>query len=267
MSSSKRMKVLLFFALFFGATGFLFLILSCGTEYWLLAAESCSNPGETHGDRNLREMKTSAGVTIFHEGLFWRCSYITFSHDYSIWDLWISNQPLPKVCQAAFLFPFPSNKPVEQWEELRSFPIEPYDRNSATVFRICWTIFFVTGLAAVIIGGFVVICAGPLTNHKLYKVGGALQVLGGVCLLTTVMMYIMWIQVLDTLDQFTQHQKASRCSSFRLSIQHGPSFFLAPVAVFFSLLAGLLFILVGRSIESVEVDSMDKISDTSTAEL
>lgn len=49
----------------------------------------------------------------------------------------------------------------------------------SSVFRICWTIFFVMGLAAIIIGGFVVICAGPLTNHKLYKVGGALQLLGG----------------------------------------------------------------------------------------
>lgn len=57
MSSSKKMKVLLFFALFFGATGFLFLILSCGTEYWLLAAESCSNRGDVHGDGYPREMK------------------------------------------------------------------------------------------------------------------------------------------------------------------------------------------------------------------
>uniref|UniRef100_A0A3Q0T1Y6 Transmembrane protein 182 n=1 Tax=Amphilophus citrinellus TaxID=61819 RepID=A0A3Q0T1Y6_AMPCI len=247
MSPSKRMKVLLFFALFFGATGFLFLILSCGTEYWLLAAESCSNPGETHGDLVAPLWcRLTFNMCLLMANIIQQTLY----HDSCFPSFPSANQPLPKVCQAAFLFPFP----------------KPYERNSATVFRICWTIFFVTGLAAVIIGGFVVICAGPLTNHKLYKVGGALQVLG-VCLLTTVMMYMMWIQVLDTLDQFTQHQKASRCPSFRLSIQHGPSFFLAPVAVFFSLLAGLLFILVGRSIESVEVDSMDKISDTSTAEL
>lgn len=267
MSSSLRLKVLLFFALFFGATGFLFLILSCGTEYWLLAAESCSNPREHSLRDGKSNVKNSQGVTIFHEGLFWRCSYTAFSHDYSIWDLWISNQPLPKVCEVAFLFPFPANKPVELWDEPHKFPGQPVERNAATVFRICWTIFFVMGLAAIIIGGFVVICAGPLTNHKLYKVGGALQLLGGVCLFIVVVMYLMWIQVLDTLDQFTLHQKASRCPSFHLSVQHGPSFFLAPVAVFFCLLAGLLFVLVGRSIESKELDSTDKISAISTDEL
>lgn len=118
-----------------------------------------------------------------------------------------ANQPLPKVCEVAFLFPFPANKPVELWDEPHKFPGQPVERNAATgwhhfviqaahcycknstehwlavvfssVFRICWTIFFVMGLAAIIIGGFVVICAGPLTNHKLYKVGGALQLLGG----------------------------------------------------------------------------------------
>ncbi|XP_071320661.1 transmembrane protein 182-like [Trachinotus anak] len=242
MSPAERMKVLLFLALFFGAVGFLFMLLSCGTEYWLLAAESCSRPQDAGGAVN--------SVRIFHEGLFWRCSFMVTSHEYSTWDLWILNQPPSKVCQPAFLFPFPVNGPLRPWAEQHSLPPEPYEPHSAIVFRTFWSIFLVTGVAAVILGGFVAICAGPLTNHKLYKVGGALQLCGGLCLLAVVLMYLTWVQVLDTLEQFALHQRLSSCPSFHLSIQHGPSFLLAPVAVFFCLLAGLLFILVGLSVHT-----------------
>uniref|UniRef100_A0A3Q3SZ11 Transmembrane protein 182 n=1 Tax=Mastacembelus armatus TaxID=205130 RepID=A0A3Q3SZ11_9TELE len=238
MSPAERLRVLLFLALFFGAVGFLFTLLSCGTEYWLLAAESCSRSGGRGA--------AVKDVRIFHEGLFWRCSFTATSHENSMWDLWISKQPLSKVCQAAFLFPFPLNKPLQPWVEPHSLPTEPYEHQSAIVFRTFWSIFLVAGVAAVVIGGFISICAGPLTNHKLYKVGGALQICGGLCLLAVVVMYLMWIQVLDTLEQFALHQRVSSCPSFHLSIQHGPSFLLAPVAVFFSLLAGLLFILLGQ---------------------
>ncbi|XP_069554337.1 transmembrane protein 182-like [Brachyistius frenatus] len=261
MSPADRLKVLLFLAFFFEAIGFLFTLLSCGTEYWLLAAESCSQTEDRRGGSD--NMKTVDSVRIFHEGLFWRCSFMAVSHEYSIWDLWISNQPLSKVCQAAFLFPFPVYEPVHLWVESHSLPTEPYEHHSAIVFRTFWSIFLVAGVAAVLIGGFVVICAGPLTNHRLYKLGGGLQMCAGLCLLAVVVMYLMWVQVLDTLEQFTLHKRLSSCPSFHLSIQHGPSFLLAPVAVFFCLLAGLLFILVGRSVQGREVEGRDKIPEPS----
>lgn len=103
------------------------------------------------------------------------------------------------------------------------------------------------GLAAIVVGGFVVICAGPPANPTLYKVGGALQICGGLCLLAVLLMYLTWVQVLDTLEQFARRQRVSGCPAYHLSVQHGPSFLLAPVAVFFSLLAGLLSVLVGRA--------------------
>ena len=59
-----------------------------------------------------------------------------------------------------------------------------------SVYRTFWSIFLTTGVVAVVIGGFLVICAAPLTNHKLYKVGGALHICGGkaipptLCILT-----------------------------------------------------------------------------------
>ncbi|XP_031147634.1 transmembrane protein 182-like [Sander lucioperca] len=261
MSPAERLKVLLFLALFFGATGFLFTLLSCGTEYWLLAAESCSRPEERYGGSGLREGKSSTevidGVRIFHEGLFWRCSFMAVSNEHSIWDILIPNQPPSKVCHTAFLFPFPVNERSRL--EPHSFPTQPYEHQSAIVFRTFWSIFLATGLAAVVISVFIVICAGPLTNHRLYKVGGALLLCGGLCLLAVMVMYLMWVQVLDTLEQFAHHQRVSTCPSFHLSIQHGPSFLLAPVAVFFCLLAGLLFIMIGQSIQGTQLDKINKV--------
>nr|XP_046238503.1 transmembrane protein 182-like [Scatophagus argus] len=265
MSPAERLKVLLFLALFFGAAGFLFTLLSCGTEYWLLAAESCSRPEESHGASGLGEGKSSRktldDVRIFHEGLFWRCSFVALSNEYSMWDLWISNQPASKLCQAAFLFPFPVSEPLRSRVEPRGLPTGPYEHHSAIVFRTFWSIFLVTGLTAIVTGGFVVICAGPLSNHKLFKVGGALQLFGGLSLLAVVLMYLMWVQVLDILEQFAHHQSVSGCPSFHLNIQHGPSFLLAPVAVFFCLLAGLLFLLVSRSIQAIQLEKRGKIPE------
>lgn len=62
MSPAERLQVLLFLAFFFGATGFLSMLLSCGTEYWLLAAESCSRPGGTTGGHVMRDEKGSTKV-------------------------------------------------------------------------------------------------------------------------------------------------------------------------------------------------------------
>ncbi|XP_029931254.1 transmembrane protein 182-like [Myripristis murdjan] len=254
MSPAERLKVLLFLALFFGTIGFLSMLLSCGTEYWLLASESCGLPedrsvlgnggsGLSHG-----KSKTEAadGVRFFHEGLFWRCSFIAKSDDYSVWDLWNPHQIPSKVCRPAFLFPFPVYERISTLEP-HNVPRQPSEPDSAIVFRTFWSIFLMAGVAAVMVGGFVVVCAAPLANPKLYKVGGALQLCGGLCLLAVLVMYVMWIQVLDTLEQFSLRQRASSCPSFHLQVQHGPSFLLAPVAVFFFLLAGLLFVLVGRN--------------------
>ncbi|XP_073318216.1 transmembrane protein 182-like [Pagrus major] len=271
MSPADRLKVLLFLALFFGAVGFLFTLLSCGTEYWLLAVESCSRPADGRaGGGGFREKSSGEavdGVRIFHEGLFWRCSFTSVSSEYSLLELWISNHPPPKLCLAAFLFPFPVNDPVQSWVEPRGLPAEPYEHPSAIVYRTFWSIFLVAGLTAVVVGGFVVICASPLANHKLFKVGGALHLCGGLCLLAVVLMYLMWVQVLDTLEQFAQHQRVSGCPSYHLTIQHGPSFLLAPVAVFFCLLAGLLFILVGRSTQGIQQEKRDIIPELPTTDV
>uniref|UniRef100_A0A8C6KQP2 Transmembrane protein 182 n=1 Tax=Nothobranchius furzeri TaxID=105023 RepID=A0A8C6KQP2_NOTFU len=110
------------------------------------------------------------GVRIFHEGLFWRCSFMALHSDFSMWDFWITNQPHSKICQTAFLFPFPVGAPM--W-------VEPHEQPSAIAFRAFWSIFLVTGVTAVLIGGFLVMCAASLASHKLYRIGGAFHACGG----------------------------------------------------------------------------------------
>lgn len=90
--------------------------------------------------------------------------------------------------------------------------------------------------------------------------------LWGLCLLAVMVMYLVWIQVLDTLEQFALHQRVSSCPSFHLTIQHGPSFLLAPVAVFFCLLSGLLFILIGQSIYYTQLEKRNKIPELAAPE-
>lgn len=69
MSPAERLKVLLFLALFFGAVGFLFTLLSCGTEYWLLATESCSRSEDRNGVSGLRgeEQNIWSETSLFEE--------------------------------------------------------------------------------------------------------------------------------------------------------------------------------------------------------
>ncbi|KAM9820836.1 transmembrane protein 182-like [Neosynchiropus ocellatus] len=198
MSPMDRVKVLLFLALFFGAVGFLFTLVCCGTEYWLLATESCHQPdpdrGGSHGGVTNDSSQGLTSVRVFHEGLFWRCSYSSVSPHLSVWDLWMMNPPPLTSCQAAFLFPFPLGEAA------------PYELPSAI----------------------------------------------GVSLLAVLIMYLIWMEILDILEQFVLGQRASHCPTFHLSIQHGPSFFLAPVSVFFCLLAGLILLLVAGLVRPAE---------------
>lgn len=71
----------------------------------------------------------------------------------------------------------------------------------------------------------------------------------GLSLLCVVVMYVLWLQVLDVLDVYVEHQRSALCPNFHLSISYGLSFMFAPIGIFFCLLAGLLFLLIGRTIK------------------
>ncbi|XP_016082753.1 transmembrane protein 182 isoform X2 [Ornithorhynchus anatinus] len=62
-----------------------------------------------------------------------------------------------------------------------------------------------------------------------------------------VLLYVIWIQAVADMESYIA-MKRKDCLEFSISIQYGWSFMLAPVGIFFSLFAGLLFLLVGRHI-------------------
>ncbi|CAL8407089.1 unnamed protein product [Arctogadus glacialis] len=259
-----RAKVLLFLAAFFQAVGVLALLACGGSAYWLLAWQSCGDGGG--GDRGTRSSwlrqsdrghhgatgsQAMDSVTFFHEGLFSRCSFQTRSQTFSLWDIWTGSQSPIKVCESAFLFPFPVyESPGRPLVDTGDFPPQPSEPDSVIVFRTFWSSFLVLGVVSVVIGGLVVLCAAPLSNQKLYKVGGAFQLSGGLSLMLVLLMFLAWYHELCVLEQYARRRRATVCPAFHLTVELGPSFLLAPVAVFFSILAGLLFILIGRDTKS-----------------
>ncbi|XP_038575638.1 transmembrane protein 182 [Micropterus salmoides] len=242
-----KLSVALFFAGLFGALAAVFILLSFGTDYWLLASETCPTKpvgsvvlGDVTVERGDVVMQDGTGkITLYHEGFFWRCKFGgDLGDDNLLWKLWFTNQPHSKVCTPAYLFPFPVSHQTHNVTE--------YD--SAIIYRSFWSIFMLIGVAAVVLGGFIIICAAPFASHRLYKAGGGLFLASGLFLLCVVVMYVLWLQVLDVVDVYIDHQR-SLCPDFQLSLNYGLSFMFAPIGIFFCLLSGLLFLLIGRTIQ------------------
>uniref|UniRef100_UPI003AAFD6B1 transmembrane protein 182 isoform X3 n=1 Tax=Centroberyx gerrardi TaxID=166262 RepID=UPI003AAFD6B1 len=235
-----KLSVALFFAGLFGALAAVFILLSFGTDYWLLASETCDpKPVGTIGPGGVIVENVSDLTTFYHEGFFWRCSFGASVDDNNLlWKLWFTNQPHSKVCMHAYLFPFPVSHQTHN----------ATDYDSAIIYRGFWSVFMLIGVAAVVLGGFVIICAAPFASHHLYKAGGGLFLISGLFLLCVVVMYVLWVQVLDVVDLYVDHQRSVVCPNFQLSLNYGLSFMFAPVGIFFCLLAGLLFLLIGRTV-------------------
>ncbi|XP_034042319.1 transmembrane protein 182 [Thalassophryne amazonica] len=244
-----KLRVALFFAGLFGALGAVFILLSFGTDYWLLASESCSpKPDGSVGpggviieDGDVVVQGNMSNTIYYHEGFFWRCSFGENSDDDDLlWKLWFTNQPDAKVCVHSYLFPFPVSPQTHNATEYES----------AIIYRGFWSIFMLIGMVAVVLGGFIIICAAPFSSHCLYKTGGVLFVAAGFFVLCVVVMYVLWLQVLGVVDLYIDHQRSVLCPNFQLLLHYGLSFMFAPVGIFFCLLAGLLFLLIGRAIRN-----------------
>ncbi|XP_075896377.1 transmembrane protein 182 isoform X1 [Nelusetta ayraudi] len=244
-----KLSVALFFAGIFGALAAVFILLSFGTDYWLLASESChhnSSGSAELGDVAVEKpgdvvtQRDGDVFTLYHEGFFWRCSFGGQPDGENLlWKLLFINQPDSKVCMHAYLFPFPISQQTHN----------STDYDSAIIYRGFWSIFMLIGVVAVVLGGFIIICAAPFASHRMYKAGGSLFLASGLFLLCVVVMYVLWLQVLDVVDVYVEHQRATVCPGFQLSLHYGLSFMFAPVGIFFCFLAGLLFLLVGRTIQ------------------
>ncbi|KAF5902051.1 transmembrane protein, partial [Clarias magur] len=101
---------------------------------------------------------------FYHEGFFWRCSFRGREENNLILKFFFTNQPQSKICEQAYLSPFPVS---EQTHNATTY-------ESAIIYRGFWSVFVLLGVAAVILGGFIIICGAPFTNACLYKAGGGL---------------------------------------------------------------------------------------------
>ncbi|MEQ2191064.1 hypothetical protein XENOCAPTIV_019900 [Xenoophorus captivus] len=244
-----KLGVALCFAGVFGALAAVFIFLSFGTDYWLLASETCSP--------DVKESKDTDGLTItlaadvvydesgkiisVHSGLFW-CCYFGLKLDENFnqtWAQWISHKSPLKVCYPAYLYPFPVTSPSNN----------ATNDNSAIIYRGFWSVFMLISVAAVALGGFFIICAAPFANHCLYKAGGGLFLTSGFFLLCVVVMQVVWLHVLDVFQTYMEQKRLTHCQDFSMTLSYGPSFVFASIGIFFSLLAGLLFLLIGRTVQ------------------
>lgn len=85
-------------------------------------------------------------------------------------------------------------------------------------------------------------------HHSLFSVCLCPFFAPGLFLLCVVVMYVLWVQVLGVVDDYIA-QRSTVCENFELSLSYGLSFMFAPVGIFFCLLAGLLFLVIGRAIQ------------------
>ncbi|XP_075773547.1 transmembrane protein 182 isoform X3 [Pelodiscus sinensis] len=63
-----------------------------------------------------------------------------------------------------------------------------------------------------------------------------------------VVMYVIWVQAMADLENYMNTKKMD-CPDFVVYVRYGWSFILAPIGIFFALFAGMLFLLVGRTIQ------------------
>ncbi|KAK7155058.1 hypothetical protein R3I93_009873 [Phoxinus phoxinus] len=232
-----RLVVLRFLAGFFGALSSVFVLGSLGSDYWLMAFESCDHAAFFRVTEDISQTKPdiqAENTLFYHEGLFWRCSYSgTDGEQDSMLAFWITNQPSQKVCMPAYL----SHAPISGLPKIQI-------SDSVTVQRAFWCVIFVLGVLSVMIGGFVTICATAGTSHRLYEAGGALFITGGVLIMSVVLLFAVWVQVSDSLERYGLQRRHIVCPHLQLSVHYGPSFMLAPTAAFFCLLTGLLLLLI-----------------------
>ncbi|NXK96195.1 TM182 protein, partial [Formicarius rufipectus] len=210
-----------------GSTGVLLFLAAFGTDYWLLATDTCGIP--TPGNEIL---------TFHHEGFFWRCWFFGEGHPDTIWTFWYSDQAHPKFCMHGYLFPMPI--------ALGPFPHPSYD--TTAVYRGFWTVLILLAVAAALLGGLLLLWGVPFVSPRSYKVGGGFLLLSGLFLLL-VFLFVMWKEFAADFQKYILLERSERClDDVPVHVYYGWSFMFAAAGVPLVLLAGLLFFLVGRDI-------------------
>ncbi|XP_041845445.1 transmembrane protein 182-like [Melanotaenia boesemani] len=233
----------------FGIVGTLCFLLAFGTDYWLVASDNCgpyTRPSHTTRDKDanwtethLEEAMTVSppSLTLHHEGFFWRCVFQVEPTTHAVLATLFTNQPESKVCIHGYLFPLPV--------ALGQVPHPIYD--ATAVFRGFWTVLIIFGLVSALAGGFLLVCGVPFISHKLYKLGGAFLLSAACLFLLMLLLYILWIEVVDVKSYILQ-ERGEKCRSPQVSVLYGLSFMVAAAGVPLELISGLVFVFVGRAL-------------------
>ncbi|XP_025910408.1 transmembrane protein 182-like [Nothoprocta perdicaria] len=239
-----RAGVPTFVAGLLGGTGVLLFLLAFGTDYWLLATETCGIFGRENDTLQTGEAETLTEtrkelLTFHHEGFFWRCWFFGEGDVGTIWSFWYTSQAHPKFCMHGYLFPLPI--------ALGPSPHPSYD--TTAVFRGFWTAFITLAVAASLVGGFLLVCGVPFGSARFHKAGGGFLLAAGFLYLLLVFLFVLWKELAADLHKYILLERSEKClDDVPVHVYYGWSFMFAAAGVPLVLLAGLLFYLVGRDI-------------------
>uniref|UniRef100_A0A6J0URM3 Transmembrane protein 182-like n=1 Tax=Pogona vitticeps TaxID=103695 RepID=A0A6J0URM3_9SAUR len=240
-----KVKIAAFLAGILGVLGVLLFLMSFGTDYWLLATETCGgfepeNVTRPNKEDGREDWKEDAGILTFHhEGFFWRCWFFGEGYKETIWNFWFTSQAHPKHCIHGYLFPMPI--------ALGPHPHPSYD--ATAVYRGFWTAFIVLGVTASLVGGFLLVCGVPFVNARFYKVGGGFLLAAGVLFAFLLLMFVMWKEFAADLPKYILLERSERCmNDTPVNVYYGWSFLFAAAGLPLVLMSGLLFYLVGHTI-------------------
>ncbi|XP_045139755.1 transmembrane protein 182 [Echinops telfairi] len=222
-----KLNIAIFFGALFGALGVFLFLVAFGSDYWLLATEV----GRCSGEHNIEN------ATFHHEGFFWRCWFngIVVENDSHIWKFWYTNQPQSKNCTHAYLSPYPFMRGEHNSTS--------YDSALSNIITSASSLEFYNSSK--------IDCPSSYTHLTQVKYAFAARnnALDGILFSLVVVLYVIWVQAVADMESYTD-MKLKSCLDFTPSVLYGWSFFLAPAGIFFALLAGLLFLVVGHHIQT-----------------
>ncbi|XP_033829539.1 transmembrane protein 182-like [Periophthalmus magnuspinnatus] len=183
------------------------------------------------------EHVTPSALTLHHEGFFWRCAFqVELTAELHHSTLY-TNQPESKACIHGYLFPLPV--------ALGPVPHPMYDPTA--VFRGFWTVLMILALLCALIGGFLLVCGIPFYSHKLYRVGGALLIAAACLFLSVLLLYVMWVELVDV-RRYILQESGETCPTAEVQIHYGLSFMVAASGVPLVLISGIIFRCIARAL-------------------
>ncbi|CAN0141604.1 transmembrane protein 182 [Lampetra fluviatilis] len=266
-AATVSFSVATFIAALLAAGAAFFALLAFGTDYWLLVTKLCPAPpgpnatavaiaaaptdaalsAETTGGAGGQQQGAEEHRDAFflHEGFFFRCWISGEDNRGSLWNFWLAPHGR-KNCSPSRLFPLPD-------QALQGNSTS--DSHELFALRQSWTVLLLVALGLVLVAGLLAICASPKNSALAYKVAGGIFVAAGVLLLLVLLLLVLWLEALVSLEGYVSAEAGgvapparSACPDGAVGAHYGWSFIVAALAVPQAVLAGVLFLLIGRAL-------------------